>query len=324
MNGFSLSPERIEAFEKAQKQAEKSFNELVNSPNFRAMRQVISKETKRLNELVNSPRFRTMMQAVSDVVNNPNFKVTINEYAKIYKLYEQQLPNLRIFVLRENYFYVSDENFTEHLNRQCSKTLQPDILLEKLEDFYSQDLYRELSRLCTEWASYSLVKERIPILNTCQQILVNGSLSDEDKAIAIIPLLLSQIDGLIKELIVYFNPTKQGRKDKIKIHEELNNSLLHNLSLKEWYQIAQITYYLFYFKDGIYDTVNGAKIYKIEPAEGQQLLNHILDRNGILHGSNLEYGQKLELIRLVLAFDCLLKFIHSLVSDNPSTNDSVA
>jgi hypothetical protein len=305
MNEFRLPPETIAVLENV----EKNINKAVNSPSFRSIIQVLSDKAKGFNELVNSPKFKEGI---------------INATIKINKLLEQILPDLRIFVLKGNYFYVSDENFTEHLNRQCSKTLQPDILLEKLEDFYSQDLYRELSRLCTEWASYSLVKERIPILNTCQQILVNGSLSDENKAIAIIPLLLSQADGLMKELIVYFNPAKEKRKDQIKIHEELNKSLFDNLAFNQWYPITQIIHYLFYFKDGIYDTVNGKKVYKIKPAKGQQLVNHTLDRNGILHGSNLDYGQKIELIRLILAFDCLLKSIHSLVPDNPSTNDSVA
>lgn len=260
-----------------------------------------------------------------------NLQKAIEPYVQISQAIGQQLqdfaiiirPSIKYYLIKDSHFYISDKIFLSELDEKHTETIDTDILLSYIEEFYLRDNFKELIRLFSEWNSIELIKERLPILNSCRSAII-AQLETKDIANIVIPVLIAQIDGMTKDFYIKLDPSLKENK-LINHHDIITaNQNFNELSCCDIADICYILHYLFYFDSGIYYFDKEKKRHDvIEKASEDKLQNYVLNRNGIMHGSTLDYGNKVELIRLVLFFDTILNSMNNILNEIDSEKTQV-
>ncbi len=225
-------------------------------------------------------------------------------------------PRIKYLLIDDSHFYISDPVFNEKLENDHPKTTKRDTLLKYIEEFYSYENYRELIRIISNWENNNFIEKRIPIISSCKSVILSAT-NEKDIFNLVIPILIIQIDGMAKDFYIKLDPSLKEKEKRFIRHYEIitnKNKTFNELAYSEVVNICSIIHYLFCFKKSIYyfDEHQNCQHF-IEKASEKELESYILNRNGILHGSKLDYGNKIELIRLVLSFDTMLKTMTSIL-----------
>ncbi|HNW82971.1 MAG TPA: hypothetical protein PKG52_08790 [bacterium] len=240
----------------------------------------------------------------------------IQDTARPYLL--KAIPTLKYFVIRDSYFYISDDCFLKELEDRYSNTIDKNILLNFIEEFYSRNNYEEMCRLIDELDSFELIEKRIHIIKSVKSVISSG-LKDTDIANVVIPVIISQLDGVVKDFYIKLDP--EISKKKILKHKNVlrENPLINDISFSNYINILHPIFYLFEFENGIKNETkkneNNHEEYFIEKATEEELENYVLNRNGIMHGEKVDYGKKIELIRVVLFYDTVVKSVTNAIND---------
>ena len=257
------------------------------------------------------PAFEKMQQAVRAIAP------VVEQMQEIGK---KIAPRIKYFLIETEHFYISDEVFFKELDARHPRTTDKQLVLGFIIDFYSQDDCGQLKRLFSDWESYPFAKKRIAILGSCRKGLHAGlqsGMTIDEIAFMIIPTLIAQLDGLLKDFYLEIIPGWQEiNKDRIKHHEVYSQDFINTLPYFHLHKLLHITCYLFYFKTGVYKTTENEKEFLVEPGSSEELEEYLLDRNAIQHGENTTYGSAKELIRLVLCLDTIIKTISDLIVTN--------
>ena len=283
------------------------------------------KISKDVNSLLNSPQIKTFAKTVAEI------QASIDEKLKAVQPVIQQLglglkkavPCIKYFLIEDSEFYISDTAFFDALNLEYPFTTEKDILLNFIEEFYCNNNCEELVRLFEEWNEYKFIKDRLEILNSCK-LAFSSKLHIEDIANIVIPILIAHIDGMTKDFYITLEP-KLKEKKTLKHHVIITkNERWNELPYAESMSFINVIHYLFYFDQGIKNGKDneGKDKYFIDKATDEKLEHYVLNRNGIMHGSILDYGKKIELIRIILFFDAVLKSLNSLIETIKLENES--
>lgn len=182
-----------------------------------------------------------------------------------------------------------------------------------MSKFYSKDNYKHLRRVIANWKNYNHVIKRTNIFKTIINIL-KSKLSDKDKAITIIPLLLANLDGAIKDMYVELNLTETANFAK---HNKMLKKMLENLLKSHIFlggNFLKVVFLLFCYEKGL-SIGKDIEILNFTKADCEKDYKNILNRNSILHGKFVDYGSKIELIRLVIFFDVSIITIQNILDN---------
>lgn len=218
--------------------------------------------------------------------------------------------NIKSYILKNIHFYIADKKFTPaSINEQD--------LLKQIRKFYSDKKYFELIRLFDEWDNYAFIKKRMPLLNSCKNVIVSN-LKTKDMLNVVIPVLLSQIDGIAKDLYILINP--KFKNQKIISHSNvISQGHLKGFTKDKADLFIDIIHYIFCYESGVKDSKGN---YIKNAALPKEMKKYELNRNGIMHGSKLNYGKKIELIRLVLFLDSIIKTTNELMKQYENQNNT--
>jgi hypothetical protein len=274
----------------------------------------------KISELINAnfPRLDTLIQYIQKVKENLNKNLKhCQPLMQQLQLAAQKIAlMIKHFLIKNTHFYISDTIFLNQLEYTHRNTTDTNTLLNYIEEFYTKDNYKEIIRLFDEWTAFDCIKDRQPILRSCRAIILSN-LPEQDIANVVIPNLLAQIDGTVKDFYINLNSDLKDKKF-IKHHKVLtDNDMWSECSYRNYFDIISIIHYLFYFDNGIVNGKDnkGNKKHILEKGTEKELENYVLNRNEILHGSILDYGKKVELIRTVLLYDTILKTITNTLNE---------
>lgn len=219
--------------------------------------------------------------------------------------------NLNTYTLNNKNFYIINKDLKNFL--VLSDCNNEKTLLSRIEQYCTENNYKNLQKILKDLSNSEFTKKRKNIFNTCITILNNNLIKEQDKCNAIIPLLLSQADGIAKDFYIYTNPQKYKQQRVIK-HA---NAITQDLSLKytnnEMSYFIQIIRYLFHYDKPLKDSFGNIVF---NSADKNEQAKWVLDRNAIMHGQKLDYGEILEMIRLILFLDTMVQSINKIIKNN--------
>lgn len=165
-------------------------------------------------------------------------------------------------------------------------------------NFYSDNNWLETKKLFEEWKQYNFLENRKHLLNSCYIVLDKCKNTEKETFNLIIPTLLSQIDGVCKELVIKLDPITNNNNPRqlsdVNTPNLTEQTFLENFTLSEIVDLLLPISYLFPKKEDDNDTTN------------KKLEEYKLKRNDILHGEITDYGTQENFIRLILYFDSIL------------------
>ena len=219
--------------------------------------------------------------------------------------------NLNTYTLNNKNFYIINKDLKNFL--VLSDCNNEKALLSRIEQYCTENNYENLQKILKDISNSEFTKKRKNIFNTCINILNNNLIKEQDKYNAIIPLLLSQADGIAKDFYIYTSPQKY-KQQKVINHA---NAITQDLSLKyannEMSYFIQIIRYLFHYDKPLKDSFGNIVF---NSADKNEQAEWILDRNAIMHGQKLDYGETLEMIRLILFLDTMVQIINKIIKNN--------
>lgn len=211
----------------------------------------------------------------------------------------------------DRYWPITDQRLIRTLSSISQEGIEKTIL-----EFYSQENYFEIQQMVTDWQKYSFLTERMPILNSCLNVLLSN-ISDQDKNNIIIPTLMAQLSGL-KESLYEYVPQKERKTIEKDLRQSIRNSkeklssneillqFLHENHLVSGYILLELNQIIF---DRAF--ARREKISKLDFKKYNKF------RNKILHGdiNFLDYGTKINMIRAWLEVNFLV-ILHNEIQKN--------
>jgi len=213
-----------------------------------------------------------------------------------------------------------------------SKNEQEELISKYFIEFYSNSDFYWLDELVESWESNPILKRRLPIIRDCIFALKNAS-SQFNPSNLVIPVLISQIDGVIGELIERDGAqctetvTKNGKKRK------------HWIFCKDGRQVGPVNASEKVFGHLIKDKRNSLGEFKGKYSFSQLIQTNsrydvileglfqpsihgekpdnpsFISRHKILHGEDIEYGTLKNAIKLFLIMNYLSQFKLSKLAD---------
>lgn len=204
-------------------------------------------------------------------------------------------PYMKFLILNCNVFCLSDGEFLEALKELENETNEA-VIMRFTITFYTKNNWEETKRLLKEWEEhYEFIHIRIPILKSCLNIITISAI--EDFATVVIPCLIAQLEGILRDFYVFLDPKEPREKATPKKLGE--HPLVSNLPLSEGRGLMSAIINVFQDdKD-------------IKAKTEKELLEYNMYRHKIQHGepSFLNYGTVETLIRLILFLDSSIKTI---------------
>ncbi len=239
---------------------------------------------------------------------------------------------LSIDKLALKYGWVSDwEHFTpreiDDLLKEWENISIEEIQKTRISDFfvkmYTANNFRNIEHLLSGWEKNPIFNERMLIFRDCLFALQN-SLTSFNPSNLVVPVLISQIDGIIGELLkregyIYDktakvwipppnmpNERKRGRQDRV------IGNLIHNKRNRTGRTYVGNLIHM----NSRYEIINEGLFQ--ESFRGKPLNNlSIISRHQILHGEDFKYGTVQNTLKLFLILDYLSKFdVTELVEPN--------
>jgi hypothetical protein len=181
-------------------------------------------------------------------------------------------------------------------------------------EYYSAHNFNKIEDCITKWIQNSIFNRRMPIFRDCLFALQNSTKSFNPSNL-VVPVLFSQIDGIIGELceregLVFSVKEKRWihpNKPKIKNLEKTSDKVFGNMIKNKRNRFGST-----YFSNLI--QLNSRYEVLIEGLfqsayHGTELTKpSFLSRHKILHGEDIEYGNLSNTIKLFLILDYLSKF----------------
>jgi hypothetical protein len=163
-------------------------------------------------------------------------------------------------------------------------------------DYYSSNNFEHLESLVDGWETNEIFKPRMKILRDCVFVMKNAK-GKYNPSNIVLPTLIAQIDGILKEFMVQegllFDVKKRKWKDK-------NGEVVY---WKEWLedQTQNQELYDLTLANDIFLNTLFQKAYTGEPLGTPFTFN----RHKIIHGEFLKYGRIDNTIRALLILDFL-------------------
>ncbi len=183
---------------------------------------------------------------------------------------------------------------------------------EIYEDYFANDSYREIELMIKSWKTNKLFKPRISIFLSCLNVLRafrknKRNMKKVNPCSVLIPVLISQIDGIILEFArdkgLVLNSMRL--KDKVTQQTFKNSEWLMKLpigSYSEPHAVLLLHFVLFASTLPIGQENEKDKL-KEKPKEVRAF--SFYNRNKILHGEDIKYGTIDNLLRSFLILDFL-------------------
>jgi hypothetical protein len=222
----------------------------------------------------------------------------------------------------------TDDLFNQWSDSKLSAEEQEQIISKYFIDYYSDNHFEQIDADVRRWAENPIFNRRLVILKDSMAALKKSTKSFNPSNL-VVPVLISQTDGIIGELIeregwVYTGcVSKKGRKIKKWIHpshssenkpEKCFSDLIKNkrtrLGSTFIGNMVQTNSRYGIFMEGLFQ----------QAFHGEGLTNpSFLSRHKILHGEDIEYGTLKNAIKLFLILNYLSKFtVSNLVEPDDS------
>jgi hypothetical protein len=166
-------------------------------------------------------------------------------------------------------------------------------------DYFSGNQWKNLEAMVSGWENKTLLEKRIKILKDCIFILKTSSNKKVNPVTAILPTLISQIDGLLSD---YLN--SKGILWQSSYEDFIQGGIIRKVGRKSQFQTNRsktMTTRLDDLADDIFLNILFQKSQKGQPLETPFNFN----RHKIIHGENTSYGRRDYLIRAFLILDFL-------------------
>jgi hypothetical protein len=155
-------------------------------------------------------------------------------------------------------------------------------------DYFSRNEWRNFQGLLTGWGNNHIFKRRISIFENCISVLQYSDKYNTNGAIVVLPTLIAQIDGILRDYLLtknaslgrtYKDKKTQFRASQPKVTTDDLNELAIDVFLNILFQESQI---------------------------GKPLKTPFnFNRHKILHGENTNYGRRDYVVRAIMVLDFL-------------------
>ena len=265
-----------------------------------------------------------------------NWGQTFNNPWKDFKIPEKKIRTscLAVDELALKYGWVSDwGDFVPvevyDLLKECSEVANCDEEQEQLIskffiEYYSYQNFQDIQHMVEDWISNHVFKKRIHIFRDCLYALQIQTPSF-NSSILVVPALISQIDGIIKEILER-EGCKFNSKERKWTHPNFNYK--ENSVKCFGYMIGNKRNCLGVTYIGKLVQTNSRRDILIEELfqkalHGDKLENpEFISRNKILHGEDVNYGTLKNTLQLFLLLDYLKNFDVSKLTE-PDDSDIV-
>ncbi len=245
----------------------------------------------------------------------------LNQMAKNFSnsAWFEQLQSLMLFHSKiiSNYWPISDPQLIKTLSGVPDEKVEQTVI-----QFYSQNSYIKIQQMVANWGKYDFLTQRMPILNSCLNILLSSS-NYKDKNNVLIPTLMAQLTGLKESLFLYI-PEEERKTIEKNIQEYLKHK---KEKVGENAIVLQFLYEkhillgcdLLELNEIIFNTTFARKDKILE----LNIEKYNKFRNKILHGDKkfLNYGTEVNMIRAWLEVDFLIK-VHNEIHQRSNLNNT--
>jgi len=238
---------------------------------------------------------------IEKIINGP-----FHNYIK--QLAERYVPYSKYIHLQINHYAIVDLKFYEAfalLNSTDEVQIKAFII-----NFYTRNNLEELIRLFNEWKQdESILSKRLAIFEPCKKLLTISNsieLNINDIAVLVIPTLISQLEGILRDFYLKIFPNlSRERASPEKIIKE--DAFWNNFTFAEI--------------DNFITSIDNLFLSSLEISKKEEIdiEKYNLFRHKIMHGDPkfLDYGTEANLIRLVLYIDSCVKTIARIEQDYP-------
>ncbi|NMB56553.1 hypothetical protein GYA19_01275 [Candidatus Beckwithbacteria bacterium] len=167
-------------------------------------------------------------------------------------------------------------------------------------DYFSGNQWANLETMVSNWKDKMLLEKRLKILRNCVLVLKNSSNKKANPIEAILPTLISQIDGLLSDYLNSKEISWQCSYD-----DYIQGGVVRKIGRKSQFRTNRsktMTTSMDDLADDIFLNILFQKSQKGQPLETPFNFN----RHKIIHGENTSYGRKDYLIRAFLIIDFLV------------------
>jgi len=214
----------------------------------------------------------------------------------------------------------TDDLLKEWSDPKLSAKDQEQLISKYFLDYYSENNFCKLEECINNWIQNPIFCRRMNILYPCLSILQNSSQSINPSNLAV-PVLISQIDGIIGELlkrkgwVLTEIPNKKGKKEKrwcnpnelTKTKEKTNDRCFGTIIKNKRNRFGSTYFCNLIQTNSRYEVLIEGLFQSAQP--GTELTKpSFLSRHKILHGENIEYGNLSNTVKLFLILDYLSKF----------------
>lgn len=221
------------------------------------------------------------------------------DFQKKYNIAEQKA----VGVLQKYKWFISPSLPTTFVFRVMEldkrKGRQDKVVNKFFIDYFSGNQWKNLEAMVSGWENKKLLEKRIKILKDCIFILKSSSNKKVNPVTAILPTLISQIDGLLSD---YLN--SNGIPWQSSYEDFIQGGIIRKVGRKSQFQTNRsktMTTRLDDLADDIFLNILFQKSQKGQPLKTPFNFN----RHKIIHGENTNYGRRDYLIRAFLIIDFL-------------------
>lgn len=244
--------------------------------------------------------------------NLSNKSISLNKLFEPYRILFEPISNTPEFInfikecqylaiktkASENFWLINDQTLLKLLNSVPESQYSTKII-----EYYSTESYNNIQKLINNWQEIGCVNNRIPLLQSCLNIIKSGQ-KMEDITNTVIPALTAQITGITEDLYELV-PEKEKLEAELKKVNKKNRPSNGQITTQYFWEQGEGQYALdcyYIFKSVM---INKGQFQHLNETDFEKYNKF---RNKILHGDKnfLLYGTEENMIRSWLELNILI------------------